>query len=111
VIWLATEHALGADIEMAKTANKPHAVHLSSLLLEAANGQHGAVSGKLLLPAEIGNGFGFSARNFLADRHWRSLRKRPAIMTGRRWAFLIPNSLNPEVTKAGGCRLGLRKTV
>ena len=52
-----------ADIEMAEAANQAHAVHLPRLLFEAADGQHGAVGGKLLLLAEIGDGFGVGARN------------------------------------------------
>ena len=75
-----------ADIEMAEAADQPHAVHLARLLLEAADGQHGAVGGKFLLLAEVGDrrlGVGAWIA-FLGDRHRHSLRKRPAIVTGRR---------------------------
>ena len=58
-----------ADIEMAEAADQAHAVHLPGLLLEAADEQHGAVGGKLLLLAEFGDGFGVGARILLGDRH------------------------------------------
>ncbi len=44
-----------ADIEVAEAADQPHAVHLPGLLLEAADEQHGAVGGELLLLAEVGD--------------------------------------------------------
>ena len=43
-----------ADVEVAEAADQPHAVHLARLLLEAADQQHLAVGGKLLLLAEFG---------------------------------------------------------
>ena len=70
-----------ADIEVAKSADQTHPVHLPGLLLEAADGQHGPIGGKLLLLAEIGDGFGVGTRVFLGDRHWHSLRKRPAFVS------------------------------
>src|SRR6185437_15839358 len=39
----ANHHGFLADIEMAEAADQPHAVHLAGLLLEAADGQHGAI--------------------------------------------------------------------
>ncbi len=65
----ADDDSFLADIEMAESANQAHAVHLPRLLFEAADGQHGAVGGKLLLLAEIGDGFGVGAGTLLGDRH------------------------------------------
>ena len=106
----ADNHCFLADIQVAETADQAHAVHLTGLLFEAADGQHGAIGGEFLLLAEIGDGFGVCARGFLGDRHWHSLRKRPAIVSGRRWAFRNPNSLNPPVAKARDRHAELRKT-
>jgi hypothetical protein len=51
------------DIEVAKAADQPHAVHLAGLLLEAADQQHIAIGGKLLLPGKFGGrGRGFGGR-------------------------------------------------
>ena len=105
------DDGLPADIKVAKSADETHAVHLPGLLLETADCQHGAISGELLLLAELGDDdLGFRGRSFLGDRHSHSLRKHPAIVTERRWAFLNPNSLNSAAAKAWGCRQGLRKT-
>ncbi len=46
-----------ADIEVAKTADQPHAVHLAGLLFEAADQQHVAIELQHLLRREIGLGF------------------------------------------------------
>ena len=43
-----------ADIEVAEAADQAHAVELPGLLLEAADQQHVAVGGKLLLLVEFG---------------------------------------------------------
>jgi hypothetical protein len=43
------------DVEMAEAADQPHAVELRRLLLEAADEQHLAVGGKLLVAAERGD--------------------------------------------------------
>ncbi len=69
-----------ADIKMAEAADQTHAVHLARLLLEAADGQHGLVGGKVLILVEfdkrcrrrlvvggLGIGIGFDGR------HGRSL--------------------------------------
>src|SRR6185437_15877593 len=40
----ADHHGLLADIEVAETADQPHAVHLAGFFLEAADGQHGAIA-------------------------------------------------------------------
>src|SRR5262245_1789068 len=58
-----------ADIEVAEPPDKAHAVHLPCLLFEAADGQHSAVGGELLLLAEIGDGLGVGAGTLLGDRH------------------------------------------
>ena len=87
----ADHHGLLADIEVAEAADQPHAVHLPGLLLEAADGQHGAIGGKLLVLAEIGHRgacfLGIGAWVFLGDRHWHSLRKRPGNCHGPRFGF------------------------
>ncbi len=51
----ADDHRFLADIEVAEAADQPHAVHLPGLLLEAADGQHGAEGGEFLLLAEFGD--------------------------------------------------------
>ncbi len=57
-----------ADIEMAEAADEAHAVELAGLFLEAADQQHVAVGGELLLLGEVGRlrrgqaGIGFDAR-------------------------------------------------
>ncbi len=44
-----------ADIEVAEAADQSHAVKLPGLLLEAADEQHVAVGGELLLLVELGH--------------------------------------------------------
>ena len=43
-----------ADVEMAETADRTHAVELTGLLLEAPDQQHVAQSLELLFPGELG---------------------------------------------------------
>src|SRR5262252_3834507 len=107
----ADDYGFLTDVEMAKAANQSHPVHLPCFLFKAADGQHGAIGGELLLLAEISDGSGVGARSFLGDRHWLSLRKRPAIVTGRRWAFQAPNSLNCAAAKARDRRGNCAKQV
>ena len=52
----ADDHRLLADVEVAEAADQPHAVELARLLLEAADEQHVAVGGKLLLAGERRDG-------------------------------------------------------
>src|SRR5471030_1036605 len=47
----ADHHGLLAYIEVAETADQPHAVHLPGLLLEAADGEHRAVGREILVLA------------------------------------------------------------
>ena len=42
------------NVEMAKTADETHPIHLPGFLLEAADEQHGAIGGKFLFLAERG---------------------------------------------------------
>ena len=51
----ADHHRLLADVEVAEAADQPHAVELRRPLLEAADQQHLAIGGKLLLAAEGGD--------------------------------------------------------
>src|SRR5262249_4637922 len=50
----ADDDRLLADIEVTEAADQPHAIHLSRLLLEAADQQHVAIGLDLLLAAELG---------------------------------------------------------
>ena len=51
----ANDDGLLTDVEMAKSADQPHAVELPGLLLEPADDEHPPIGVKLLLLVEIGH--------------------------------------------------------
>src|SRR4029077_8044915 len=76
----ADDDRLLPDIEVAKAADQPHAVHLPGTLLEPSNQQHVTVISKQLL--RRGANFGeFYRRSFALDDHnassTRLLKRRP----------------------------------
>jgi hypothetical protein len=72
-----------ADVEMAEAADQTHAVHLAGLLFEAADHQHVAIGGELLVLGQFSDllvtggprlgGFGL----LLSKRHEIALRTQP----------------------------------
>ena len=52
----ADDHRLLPDVEVAEAADVSHAVELPRLLLEAADQQHAAIGGELLLAREGARG-------------------------------------------------------
>ena len=106
----ADDYGFLADIEMAKAADQPHAVHLARLLLKAADGQHGTVGGKLLFLAEVDDGFGVGAWNSFGRPPSSLPTKASGNCNGASVGFREPHSLNCPGAKARGRRPELRKT-
>ena len=102
----ADHHGLLADIEMAEAADQAHAVELAGLLLEAADEQHLAVGGELLVAAEggdclltIGAGHPGSTRPLWKLGHDAQNRIGNPLA---RPAGVMP-ALRLRLTAAGGC--------
>lgn len=51
----ADDHGLLTDVEMTKPTNEPHAIHLTRLFFEAADGEHHFVGFQIFIAGECWN--------------------------------------------------------